>query len=285
MPHAEYGLGEVGRRDKQTLPVLSPSVGALWDDDPMREENPDTLPTPGDPTGPCPWCGRVSNFEAKQHGSLAGKSSGGFGGHYIETHRVATLKCSGCKKATVVVTDQMGEGRHWYPAPGMGTLDKQVDKEVASTYDEGMRCLSIGANRAASVMFRSALHLFIKDKGNEKAMAERFLRPALKHMKESGDLHKSLWDWADHLNQIGNEGAHPEDYDEVTAEEGTVLGEFVRHLIKHEYEMPAQLLRSRGLLKDDDDEIEDGGEPEDDPALSGGLDGRLVNGGDPLSGS
>lgn len=66
-------------------------------------------------------------------------------------------------------------------------------------------------------------------------------------MKESGDLHKSLWHWADHLNQIGNEGAHPEDYDE--AEEAAATA---------------------GAA---------------DPALYGGLDGRLVNGGDPLSGS
>lgn len=63
--------------------------------------------------------------------------------------------------------------------------------------------------------------------------------------------------WADHLNQLGNEGAHPEDYDEVTAVEAEALGGFVRHLIRHEYEMPAQLLRAQGLLKDDDPEDAD----------------------------
>lgn len=220
----------------------------------MTDENPDTLPTPRDTTGPCPWCGRTSNFEHKPHGPLAGRARAGFG--WLPTHSLSTLVCSGCKKGTLVVTDQMGKGIHWYPAPGMGILDKQVDSGVASAYDEGMRCLSIGANRAASVMFRSALHLFVKDKGNAKAHAERFLKPALKHMKESGDLHKSLWEWADHLNQLGNEGAHPEDYDEVTAAEAEALGGFVRHLIRHEYEMPAQLLRAQGLLNDDVDEAE-----------------------------
>jgi hypothetical protein len=76
---------------------------------------------------------------------------------------------------------------------------------------------------------------------------ERFLKPALKHLKDGGELHKSLWDWAGHLNQIGNEGAHPEDYDEATADEATGLGKFVRHLITLEYELPAQLLRNQGL--------------------------------------
>ena len=97
-------------------------------------------------------------------------------------------------------------------------------------------------------MFRSALALFVKDKGSESAKKERHLKVALKRMKDDGDLHRSLWDWADHLNQLGNEGAHPEDYDDVTADEATGLSKFVRHLIRHEYEMPAQLLRDQGRL-------------------------------------
>ena len=231
--------------------------------------NPDTLPTPSDPTGPCPWCGRVSNFDVHNNGVLTWRSSPGIGS--FPERQLATLTCHGCKKGTAVVTgNSNADGLMWYPAPGMGILDKQVDPGVASAYDEGMRCLSIGANRAAAVMFRSALHLFVKDKGSAKAQKERHLKNALKHMKDDGDLHKSLWDWADHLNQLGNEGAHPEDYDDVTTEEATGLGKFVRHLIANEYEMPAQLLRAQGLLEDDDEESAESEEGED-PSLSGGL--------------
>lgn len=221
----------------------------------MPQEDPDGLPTPSDPTGPCPWCGRVSNFEVHPGGSLAFREQGGpFGGY--ATHSVATLRCSGCKRGTVVIVDHMGTGIHWYPAPGMGVLDKQVHKGVASAYDEGMRCLSIGANRAAAVMFRSALHLFVKDKGNEKARGERHLKIALKHMRTDHSLHPSMAEWADHLHQLGNEGAHPEDYDDVTEREAAELGRFVRHLIQHEYELPAQLLRARGLLNDSEAEVD-----------------------------
>lgn len=217
----------------------------------MIEGNPDTLPTPGDPSGPCPWCGRISNFESKDWPHWLASAKNPFGGFYA-THHLAVLRCAGCGQATVVVTDQTGSGVHWYPAPGSGVLDPQVNPAVASAYDEGMRCAGIGANRAAAVMFRSALHLFVKDKGSDAAKGERHLKTALKHMKDDGDLHKSLWDWADHLNQLGNEGAHPEDYDDVTAEEADGLGKFVRHLIRHEYEMPAQLLRDQGLLAEGD---------------------------------
>lgn len=167
------------------------------------------------------------------------------------------LRCNGCQETSVVVTERFGDQEyalvHIFPAPGAGNLDRQVDEAVGSAYDEGMRCLSIGANRAAAVMFRSALTLYVKDKGGAKAKAERHLKNALRYMKDDGDLHKSLWDWADHLNQLGNEGAHPEDYDEVTAEEADGLAKFVRQLIAIEYEMPARLLRDQGLLNDEDE--------------------------------
>lgn len=42
--------------------------------------------------------------------------------------------------------------------------------------------------------FRSALHLFVKDKGSAKAQGERHLKSALKHMKDDEDLHRSLSD-------------------------------------------------------------------------------------------
>ena len=209
----------------------------------MAERNPDTLPTPSDPTGPCPWCGRVSSFSAGQQVVLSWGSS-------FPDRSVTALTCQGCNKGTAVVADNLGQCLMWWPVPGAGILDPQVNKGVASAYDEGMRSLAVGAYRAAAVMFRAALALFVKDKGSDKAKTERHLKSALKHMKNDGDLHRSLWDWADHLNQLGNEGAHPEDYDDVTEAEATGLGKFVRHLIRHEYEMPAQLLRDQGLLQE-----------------------------------
>jgi hypothetical protein len=213
----------------------------------MTTSNPDSLPTPSDLTGPCPWCARVSNFALIETTVLAWRQTSGGS---FPAQSLSALKCSGCKRSTAVITDNLAKGVMWWPVPGSGILDPQVNAGVASAYDEGMKCLSMGANRAAAVMFRSALHLFVKDKGSPKAQGERHLKTALKSMKDDGDLHRSLWDWAYNLNQLGNEGAHPEDYDDVTQEEATGLGKFVRHLIRHEYEMPAQLLRDQGLLED-----------------------------------
>jgi Domain of unknown function (DUF4145) len=207
--------------------------------------NPDTLPTSGDLAGPCPWCGRVSSFSLLNTFTVAPVATNGIRSGMPDT-RVSLLNCQGCDHGVLVVSDAAGNGIHWWPAPGAGTLDPGVNEGVASAYDEGMRCLGIGANRAAAVMFRAALHLFVKDKGDEKAKEERHLKTALKFMKDSGHLHQSLWDWADHLNQLGNEGAHPEDYDDVTADEADALAKFVRFMIEQEYELPARLRRARG---------------------------------------
>lgn len=67
----------------------------------------------------------------------------------------------------------------------------------------------MGVNRAASVMFRSAPHLFVKNKGSTKAQEEKHLKTALRSMKNDGDLHCSLWDWADHLNQLATKAPIP----------------------------------------------------------------------------
>jgi hypothetical protein len=247
-----------------------------FEGDNRTSRDPDSLPTPYDNVGPCSWCGRVSNFNVEDSEKWLKGEPTGFQGGYQRVLAYAILRCDGCQNAVVVVTNNDGEGVHWYPPPGSGVLDRQVNAGVASAYDEGMRCLSIRANRAAAVMFRSSLSLFVKDKGGETARAERHLKTALKHMKNDGDLHKSLWEWADHLNQLGNEGAHPEDYDDVTAEEADGLGKFVRHLIRHEYEMPAQLLRDQGLLVEDDESSKAEPAADDEPQLYGGVGGQPV---------
>ena len=144
----------------------------------------------------------------------------------------------------------MAAGFTGTPPRAQGSWTEQSIRASPPRMTRGCAASASVPTALAAVMFRSALSLFIKDKGGEKAKKERHLKNALKHMKEDGDLHKSLWNWADHLNQLGNEGAHPEDYDDVTADEATGLSKFVRNLIHLEYEMPARLRRDQGLLEE-----------------------------------
>lgn len=102
--------------------------------------NPDSLPTAYDNSGPCPWCGRVSNFKVEDSEKWLHSAPTGYNGGYEATHLYAILRCDGCGNAVLSVTDRAGQGVHWYPPPGAGTLDRQVNVGVASAYDEGMKC-------------------------------------------------------------------------------------------------------------------------------------------------
>ena len=105
----------------------------------------------------------MSNFQVEdsEKWPKADPSAGFRGGHQVEL-TYAILRCDGCQNAVVVVTDNNGEGVHWYPPQGSGVLDRQVNAAVASAYDEGMRCLSIRANGAAAVLFRSSLAYWLR---------------------------------------------------------------------------------------------------------------------------
>ena len=81
------------------------------------ERNPDALPDSSDPSGPCPWCGRVSNFTVSSNNSLNPMP-----GHSSPMQRVSTLACQGCGKGIAVVEDlYIGETRHARPGTGQMT--------------------------------------------------------------------------------------------------------------------------------------------------------------------
>ena len=65
-------------------------------------------------------------------------------------------------------------------------------------------------------------------------------------MKAEQNLSSVTVDWVDHPNQLGNEGAHLEDYDDATHAEATELGQFVRTPLSLEYDMRAQAAAGSG---------------------------------------
>lgn len=204
----------------------------------------DTLPTPGDPTGPCPRCGRTSNFRNAGQLSLR---------QVLPLEMVTSLICAGCEAGTVVVetletleTPETADWRplHWWPTPGAGQLDPAVPAAVASTYDEGMRCLAVAALRGAVVMFRGTLDEIASDKG-ASAQAKSSLHDRLATMATAGTLPPSLVEWAKEIRVLGNVGAHPSSLGTVTAEEATGLGQLVRQMIAVLYETPARIERLR----------------------------------------
>lgn len=210
----------------QTVGAAAPSNG-----------NQDTLPTHEDLTGPCPNCGRTSNFELTGVSWQVGVD-----------HFAFHLTCRGCMRSCIVIEKRHGdnaqciyEPAHWWPVPGAGHLDPAVNAKVADAYDEGARCLAVRAPRAAAVMFRAMLAFVVADKGSASARSKTGLAGKLKQMAADGDLHPSLASWAEAVRVLGNSGAHPDELPEPTQAEAEELERLCRRMIEFLYEIDARI--------------------------------------------
>ncbi|WP_216892137.1 DUF4145 domain-containing protein [Nocardia alni] len=228
--------------------------------DDENDRNPDGLPYTGDPSGPCPRCGRVSNFTAGEPVKIRNQiriSVEGGGSRYLSPQQVVVLTCHGCKQGTVVIEEtttvklsattstvkQMP--LYWWPTPGSSTEMADVPDDIAAAFQEGLRCLSVIAPNAAVAMFRNALAHIVKEKGSDaaKRALSGSLASGIAQMVTDGDLLSTFNDWATHIRVVGNAGAHQEAYEAVSAEEAQDLQNLVLGLIRYLYIEPANLAR------------------------------------------
>jgi hypothetical protein len=207
--------------------------------------NPESLPDSSDQGGPCPRCGRIAAFQWTGASTTLKPDN---------SERVVGMACMGCKDSIVVVERKVRvqanghpvyEGIHWWPLPGFGDLDPGIPPEVASAYSEGMRALSVKAERAAVVMFRGMLAQVVADKGSPAAQTKNSLYAKLEQMNQDGSLHPSLVEWAREIRVIGNAAAHPDALDPVSDEEAADLARLCRQLLNVIYEVPARIARNR----------------------------------------
>jgi Domain of unknown function (DUF4145) len=231
------------------------------DGQPARD--PDALPDSTDPSGPCPRCGRVSNFAVARTFPIGFRKdvfTMEQGGERmpVSDQQVSVLQCSGCRDCIVVIEEsyvggirhgnsglQTWRGVHWWPTPGGGSFDPAVPEAIAAAFDEAVRCLSAGAPNGAAALFRNALALIVADKGSEAAKSKRDLSEKIRQMIRDGGTLGALGDWAEHVNLYGNAGAHPEVYGNVAPEEAKDVAALARSMIELLYEAPAKFARRR----------------------------------------
>ena len=164
----EQGEAAIGGEDE----AAGSDEGAVTE----TPRNPDTLPTRADPSGKCPRCGRISNFNIVVTQKLRSRTTHVAG--YDAQERVSVLNCQGCAETCVVIEEfdtssERYRGVLWWPTPEVEGLDGQIPKKVAEAYREGVRCLAVQAPHAAVAMFRTALAQIVEDKGSEEAKEER----------------------------------------------------------------------------------------------------------------
>lgn len=225
----------------------------------------DALPDSTEPNGPCPRCGRVSNFGRVGSLPLSFNSSVLIGpdNKSMRDHdeQVTVLGCPGCNQGVVVIEEKYVGGRaarsggnsgviqwrgiHWWPSPGMKATAPDIPAAVGEAMAEGTRCLAIQAPRAAVVMFRGALAEIVTDRGSATAQGKHSLAGQLKQMGSEGALDNTLADWADHIRVIGNAGAHPNTLAPVSIKEAEELARLLASLLDYLYIMPAKVRRAR----------------------------------------
>lgn len=227
---------------------------------PVRPPDPDSLPDSDDPTGPCPRCGRPSNFTplgwvpvSFREDVFAAERGGGY--TRLEAERVTVLECAYCRQGTVVVERQSvaagpisWTGIHWWPPNSAATTLKAAPVAVAEAFGEGLRALSAGAPRAATVMFRGTVETIVRDVGSpaaQEALKDQNLSAALRAMANEHVLTPELGSWAAEIRFAGNAGAHVDPMDPVTMDEANSLAKLTVALLEYLYELPARLARSR----------------------------------------
>ncbi|MEJ7784318.1 MAG: DUF4145 domain-containing protein [Solirubrobacteraceae bacterium] len=230
--------------------------------------DPDTAPDSSDLSGPCPRCGRVSNFD------VLGALPVSFGGSYSIGHdgtrerddldRVCSLLCAGCGQASVVVEEKwIGDhpardgigaggtityrGIHWWPPPGSADLHDSIPVALRDGYAEALRALGARAPRAAVVMLRRTVEGLVKDRGTPGAQeaVKRNLAAGLQVMADEHILDANLAGWATEIRLAGNVGAHFDPLEDVSYTEADDLARLTRQLLHYVYELPAKLRRSR----------------------------------------
>jgi hypothetical protein len=125
------------------------------------------------------------------------------------------------------------------------SLDPSVPANVAASYAEAVRCLSANAPHGAAALLRTALAYIVQDKGSAEAKAKGSLKDAVKEMIADAGLPAALSDWATHIREMGNAGANPDIFGQVSPEEARDLQRLVEQLIQVLYVLPASIAKAR----------------------------------------
>jgi hypothetical protein len=222
--------------------------------------DPDTLPTSTDPSGTCPRCGRAANFslanlEPLRIVGIPPSPQGGSGGIRV-VEQVTVLQCMGCEQKSVVIEAEIGNrtgrtGVMWWPTDHLADLERVagVPSEIVEAYSEGVRCLSVQSPNAAAAMFRTNIAQIVENKGSDAAKAKGTLNARIIQMVQDKTLWDDFGDWAHHIRDTGNAGAHGEQFHPVTMDQATELKTFIREMINFLYEQPARRASASPVTK------------------------------------
>lgn len=153
--------------------------------------------------------------------------------------------CGNCKKPACSYSGkELAPGGHtvdelinFYPLPVDISAPYGVPDEMARAYRSARRFLKMGKDadyEAACVMARRGIELAVNDMGGEG----KNLFQKIENLEKRRLIPPAMRDWAQHLREIGNIGAH---VDEATKEDAEQAVYFAEMLFTYLYTLPAKM--------------------------------------------
>ncbi|MGW3951338.1 DUF4145 domain-containing protein [Streptomyces sp. NPDC004752] len=153
----------------------------------------------------CPHCEKPT---------LATVTSEARGGGYEEPPYLLELaRCGHCQDPFLVIEEDYGQG--WDGDPLVvwpqqrRPLSYKVPAALRREHDEARQCFKSKAYTATAVMVRRTLEGVCLDRGMSNAGGRpKPLFKMLEQMKDDGKIDGRLFEWAQELRVLGNQGAH-----------------------------------------------------------------------------
>ena len=108
-----------------------------------------------------------------------------------------------------------------------------ISESFKKSFIEGVKCLNVGAPFASVVMFRKCLQIIAEDKGAKG----RTLKAKLEILSSSGTLTSTLDSISTIIREVGNDGAHPNEF-EPSIDDAKDILDFLLLFIDQLYILP-----------------------------------------------
>lgn len=155
-----------------------------------------------------------------------------------DPHQWTSARCTTCHSPVLLYQEPeygpyapggWGSYEQVYP-PTDRQLPRSVPQSIRNCFAEAQRCMRSRSYTAAAIMARRVLENIRNEQGYEKGT----LLNALQKMRDDNKIDPRLYEWADSVREVGNEGAH-DTATQISHEDAEEVLRFVEALVDYLY--------------------------------------------------
>lgn len=170
-----------------------------------------------------------------------------------DPHQWTVTRCTTCEIPVLLYQEPDYGGEGWgdyeqvYPETDR-QLPASVPKSIRGDFAEAQRCMRARGYTAAAIMARRVVESIRKTQG----YPDGSLFSALQKMRDEHKIDPRLYEWADSVREVGNEGAHDTET-QVSREDAREVLRFVEALVDYLYVFQQRhdmFKRRRQMLKE-----------------------------------